>query len=282
MNVPYPIFYERRFGGDDFHYLHRASYGFAGPDRHLHDYYELYMVRHGQVNYNVEGHTYSLRDSELIVTNPKEFHCPLYQNESYIEMSFIAFKPLFVPFILSDSFNPLDAIDNRRLGHGNKIDAVHVRDNNIIQLFDEIEAELKTDLPRNKLVVMGKFTELLCRVAEVMPKSSTEYRTNRKVHDIVKYINDNLENDLQAEDLSRHFYLEKNYLRNLFKKETGYTIRDYVQQKRIFRALEFLAEGENANTVARIVGYKDYTTFYRAFKRVTGVAPGEHKQIKKI
>ncbi len=280
MIVEYPIFFEKRINKDDFHFRHRASYGFVSIDRHMHEFYELVLVRQGTVEYNVEGHTYALSDGDMILTNTKEIHCPLYKEEGYIDMYFISAKPLFVPFVLSEAFNPFEIFDGRKLGHGNKIDALHVKAAGIHKLFEEIEAELMTNLPRNKLVVMGKFAELLCKVAEIMQETTCEYRTNRKVHDIVKYINENLAENLQAEELSRRFYLEKNYLRRLFKKETGYAVSDYVQQKRIIRAQELLAEGESANTVARAVGYKEYTTFYRAFKRVAGIVPGEYKQRK--
>jgi len=277
----FPIFYERRLGGDNFHYLHRASYGFVKLDSHLHDFYELYMVRRGSVDYNVEGHTYSLSDSDLILTNTRELHCPLYRQDAYVEISFITFKPLFTPFVFSESFNPYEIFDGRTLGHGNKIDAEHVKRHGIDILFGEIEAELKTNLPRNKLVVMGKFTELLCRVAEIMQETPCTYRTNRKIHDIVKYINENLDGDLRSESLGRRFFLEKNYLRLLFKKETGYAVSDYVQQKRILRAQELLAAGSAAREVAAAVGYPEYTTFYRAFKRVTGASPGEYMHHKR-
>ena len=276
--MEFPLFFQRRINHDDFHFRHRASYGFMPVDRHLHEYYELVLVKKGHVEYNVEGHTYSLSDGDMILTNTKEIHCPFYMENEYIELYFITVRPLFVAFILAEEFNPFDIFDGRKLGHGNKIDAVYVKSRGIDKLFEDIEAELMTNLPRNKLVVMGKFTELLCKVAEIMQETTSEYRTNRKVHDIVKYINEHLSEDLQAEDLGRRFFLEKNYLRRLFKKETGYAVSDYVQQKRIIKAQEMLGEGENANEVARKVGYNEYTTFYRAFKRVTGVVPGEYKQ----
>ncbi len=274
----YPVFYDRRINGDDFHFLHRGSNGFLNMGNHTHDYYELYMVRSGHINYNVEGHTYSLGAWDMIVTNTKEIHCPFYEPGDYHEISWISFKPLFIPFVLGETFNPIEILDNRKLGHGNKIDASVVKSYGIDKLFDEIEAELKTELPRNKLVVMGKLTELLCKIAESMQQNSASYKTNRKVHDIVKYINANLNSDLHAEELSRQFFLEKNYLRHLFKKETGYAVSDYVQQKRIIRARELMADGKTAKEAARAVGFKEYATFYRAFKRVTGVTPGEYRQ----
>ncbi len=81
-----------------------------------------------------------------------------------------------------------------------------------------------------------------------------------------------------AESLS----VNRSYLSNLFRREVGMTITDYVTDRRIRTAADLLLTTSNpVKTVAKQVGIMDVHYFSRLFKRKMGVPPSEYREAKR-
>jgi transcriptional regulator GlxA family with amidase domain len=78
--------------------------------------------------------------------------------------------------------------------------------------------------------------------------------------------------------LARHAGLSERHLARLFRLETGTTIAEHVERVRV-EAARRLLEGSDAglDVIARCCGFGTVETFHRAFKRRTGITPGEHR-----
>ncbi len=77
-------------------------------------------------------------------------------------------------------------------------------------------------------------------------------------------------------------YFEKN-LYKFLKKETGFTLSNYINERRIIKAQSELNAGNSANEAAASAGFKDYSVFYRSFLRKVGITPTEYiKNIDKL
>lgn len=96
---------------------------------------------------------------------------------------------------------------------------------------------------------------------------------NTKVVELLQYINRNLTTDLNIDDLAARFYVSKYYMMRLFKAETGYTIGNYINYKRLLLAKELIASGEPITQACYDCGFKNYSTFSRAYKSHFGESP---------
>ena len=68
------------------------------------------------------------------------------------------------------------------------------------------------------------------------------------------------------------------YFKDLLKFETGKTLDEYVQLKRLEEARRMLAQpGATPSAVARQLGFSSVNQFCHLFKRITGIAPGEYR-----
>ena len=66
---------------------------------------------------------------------------------------------------------------------------------------------------------------------------------------------------------------------NLFKKETGRTVTDYILQRRMELAAQLLRDTRlQVQTVAQHCGIVDIHYFTKLFKRHTGLTPREFRQ----
>ncbi|MFT5391232.1 MAG: AraC-like DNA-binding protein/mannose-6-phosphate isomerase-like protein (cupin superfamily) [Gammaproteobacteria bacterium] len=65
-------------------------------------------------------------------------------------------------------------------------------------------------------------------------------------------------------------------LSRLFTAQTGMTFRAWRQQRRLLRALELLASGNNVTTVALELGYDNTSAFIAMFRRCLGTTPARY------
>lgn len=56
------------------------------------------------------------------------------------------------------------------------------------------------------------------------------------------------------------------------KRATGFTAWNYILNKRVYRAMQLIHAGMSPHETATAVGFRDYTTFYKAFQKI-GVSP---------
>ena len=92
---------------------------------------------------------------------------------------------------------------------------------------------------------------------------------------MIHYINDHLRGDLSIEALSARFYLSKYHMLRKFKEETGYSMHQYVLEKRILAARHLILAGMPATAASLECGFKDYSTFSRAYKKILGQTPSD-------
>jgi len=111
-----------------------------------------------------------------------------------------------------------------------------------------------------------------------MLRDNRKLRYSGSILKAVLYIQDNYRRfDLSVEEVVRQTGKGRNRFSYLFKKQTGYTIADYITQYRIQKAAELLkSENYKVYEIAEMVGYTTSQYFSRVFRRVTGTSPTEY------
>lgn len=113
-------------------------------------------------------------------------------------------------------------------------------------------------------------------------KQRCEYREGRtccNVQDIVKYVHVHYNEELNLKKVADMFFVNPAYLGQLFKKRTGDHFIDYVNKVRIECAKKLMDENiHSIKKVSEKVGYRSLDYFYRNFKKIVGVNPGEYKR----
>jgi AraC-like DNA-binding protein len=93
-----------------------------------------------------------------------------------------------------------------------------------------------------------------------------------------KYVNRILVADLASQVNTYERKLESGF-RHLF----GMTVPQYIVQKRIELAIEYLKTDRfNIKETAYACGFQDISVFNRAFKRLTGKSPSEWKKVNVV
>ena len=84
--------------------------------------------------------------------------------------------------------------------------------------------------------------------------------------------------NISLDDLSKKFYFSSYYLARKFKEETGYTINQYIINRRMGEAERMLLfEDFSIKEIAKRNGYANVQHFYSTFKKYTGCTPIEFR-----
>lgn len=101
------------------------------------------------------------------------------------------------------------------------------------------------------------------------------------VQKVITCIDTDITADLSLKTQAKLLNVNPSYLSTLFKKETGVTLTDYVNKKRVEKAKQLLTEGHTQiQTVAQNCGILDVNYFTKIFKKYAGTTPKEYKNQK--
>lgn len=102
---------------------------------------------------------------------------------------------------------------------------------------------------------------------------------SKLVVEMIRYIRQNYEKELNLEQMGEVFHMNGVYLGQIFKKETGITFLKYLTNHRVEEAKKLLLQGElNVSQVAEAVGYRTSQYFSQIFIKATGIKPQEYRK----
>lgn len=128
----------------------------------------------------------------------------------------------------------------------------------IIQIF----SRLKLSLPQN---------------SDCPAESSA---SANKFHEILDFINEHLAEKLTLQHISDTFFLNRNYICNLFKKELNCTFSQYLTDLRLKKACALLTKTSMTITeISMQCGFSDEFYFNKVFKKSEGISPGVYRHL---
>ena len=120
-----------------------------------------------------------------------------------------------------------------------------------------------------------EFAEILNRIIDHLCKLEGE---NDVVAIIANYIEHNIDKDILVSEIADHVGMNPEYLTRLFKKETGQSLKKFMEHKKMDMAKDLLTTTTLSVTeVADRVGYSGYSNFSRSFKQLCGCSPSEYR-----
>ena len=237
---------------------------------HTHEYYELYCFLMGDVKYLVEGNIYELKPGDLLIMKKSEAHSILINEKVPYERIVVFFNEAA---IVGNQDNKLtEFIDNKPLGKNNRYT---LKD---LEGFDYLYLLQRMCKIKNK---QQKSAYLSVIINELSKAKCLDGNYSDNAVEIIKYINDNITEKLTLEDICKRFFVSKTHLIRMFKALTGTTVWDYIVTKRIMKARMLLQSGERPYDVYSKCGFKDYCSFFKAYKSKFGVSPKQDFKNKK-
>ena len=241
---------------------------------HYHDFHKVIIFLSGKAAYHIEGKSYYLKPWDILLVNRHAIHKP--------EIDFSVPYERFVLWIRDDikSTELLRCFQKAIDRSYNLIRLDSDTQEKLKQLLYELEAALKDEKFGSKLLGSALFTQFMVYVNRIFLEKqyiydARSYSSDSQIEELLRYINHNLTEDLSIETLARKYYLSKYHMMRKFKEETGYSMHQYILEKRILAARKKLLQGTPATIASVECGFRDYSTFSRAYKKQLGYLPSE-------
>ncbi len=118
-------------------------------------------------------------------------------------------------------------------------------------------------------------------MTEITQEYLKQYEKNQAPSLIVaveEWLRNHLKENASIEALAHHFGYNSRYLTTLFKKHTGFTLKEYAHKLKLDYAKNILASSDTSvQKIAYSLGYKDEKYFMKLFKQEEGVTPTQYR-----
>jgi AraC-like DNA-binding protein len=144
-------------------------------------------------------------------------------------------------------------------------------------VFKRMLAEQSRDEPCATALLHAGLLDLLVHFlrSESAAKAATPSR-EQAFEGTLEYIDEAFHTPIRVKELSEICGISTRRYSDIFKRRTGKTVVQYLNDKRIHYAQERLRETGQIMYAAVAAGFSDATHFYRVFKRSTGLTPGQY------
>ena len=247
---------------------------------HHHDFYEVYYLLRGQVEYWVDGRIIRMTPGDLLLINPMELHRPMLQGDDQVyERIVLWINKEYMESLSSDGVDLSSCFDITLPGHTHLIRPAAPDRSALTARMSELVREFYSGEFGGELCAYGLFLQFMVQLNRMAlhtePRPEDTEQLSALVQNALQYIADHLSDSMTVESIASELYVSKYYLSHAFTKEVGVSVYRYIMIRRLLMARQLLAAGESAGQVCRNCGFSDYASFYRAFKSEYGISPRE-------
>ncbi|MBS7302696.1 MAG: helix-turn-helix domain-containing protein [Lachnospiraceae bacterium] len=256
---------------------------------HYHDFDKILFFFQGNIEYTIEGKVYRLIPNDIILVPQGDSHKieladVIKEDASYIRLV-IYISPQYLMQYKEGERCLRDCFLQVREQYSHVIRVKDKKESDLLQLAKLLKQSVihGKEEPFANLYQKTVLNQFLIALNKKMEEDSLCFvdtsHCNKKIVEIIHYINNHLADEICIDSLSEKFYISKYHMMRQFKAETGYTIGNYLNQKRLLLARELLKQGEPVTKVCLDVGFKEQSTFTRAYKQLFGETPSKRGSV---
>lgn len=228
---------------------------------HFHTCYELLYFLRGDADYQIEQRWYSLRPHSLLLIKPGEYHTMWIRSSKRLDRIVIHFTD---SELTPENRTILHAMSNVYCIPGTRLSE------EILQV-DAYAQDLTNGIPKS--VLTNHLQIILAFLFNIEAMHLNADQTHDGAERILSYIHANLPSIHSLDDICQNVHMSRSSVQNLISEYLQTPVMSYVRTQKCILAQSMLQNGCSATEVALRCGFSDYSTFYRAYKKVFGTAP---------
>ena len=269
------VYEKRGYLLEDFRLFHLKDDRGANMDYHYHEFYKLTFFIAGNGSYIVEGRHYQLLPGDIILVGSRRVHKPQLDAGIIYERIILYISPKFLHENSTEDYS-LEGIFSGTKGHVLRPTEDFRR--RILMLFSQLETEMGGQSPGRIILAKSVLLRILVEIGRELNKSEVQLPgpvvpKDGKVLEILRYLENNLTEDISIDELAARFYISKYHMMRRFREETGTSIHTYLSDKRLVLARELIQNGVSATDACFQSGFRSYSAFSRAYGKLFGVTP---------
>lgn len=247
---------------------------------HYHDFHKILLFLSGSVDYTIEGKTYPLEPRDIVFVSAGEIHRPVVKESMPYERIVIYVSPsLFMRYQREQT--DLEECFRIARKHSSVMHVPTGKSHDLLYHMEKLEKTAHEQEFAHELYTEILFVEFMILLNRALHahemETSHEASYDEKIQIMLRYIHEHLTEPLSIDELAEKAFLSKYYLMRHFKAETGYSIHQYINSKRLLMARSLLDGPAPITEICYQCGFQDYTTFSRAFQRMFHMSPTDFR-----
>lgn len=252
---------------------------------HSHDAFEIAFFLNADIRIFIKNRQYLITDGDLLFMSEYEIHKIVYTKDRRYKRHVIFFKRHFIQDVLKSLgyvtlLDELCVSNNRRLRASMKqkeliLEYIRRMDQNLAKLESddtlEYRAKIKLDLASFLIFIYKKLSD---------EKKDTGTPKNAElIKEMIQFIDENYMDPPDLDTLEEKFNLSKYHICKLFKRITGFSFIQYLQQKKVIEVKKLLLDPDKDITqICFDCGFNSIQHFFRVFKQLTGTTPRRYRK----
>lgn len=149
----------------------------------------------------------------------------------------------------------------------------------------ESEADRIIRIPMRELGQEQTFNEILAFYRQICNAATSDMhvKNQRIIENVREYLSENYtDSNICLDNVAEHLGVSYYFLSRIFKSETNQSFSDMLNDTRIYRAMELLrCTNMSVQDISIQVGYTNWSTFLRAFRKRAGMTPLQYRNAGK-
>ncbi len=233
------------------HYCNVAPKGCLRIQRRRIHYYDLTFVLKGSMTYIDNGKTIVLRENDALLSVPDSTQERLAGKE---EVRYVSFNFTLLPHASLSMPTHMPQVISREI-------------RTMISVFSQSHL---SPLYHSTEKAVNLLNYILFEIQDTLSMESN----NEAVSAVIKYIDANLSSPVSLTRIAEHVHLSREYVSHIFKRETGKTVIEYANERKMLIAKDLILEGKlSLGQIALTLGFSNYSYFSKVFKKHFNTSP---------
>lgn len=246
--------------------IRNNNYHFDGES---HNYFELTYVDIGSMTTIVDGIRYELKERELIIYGPGQFHTQEISSNSHCS---------YVTILFDMESSQYETLLNKVFPYNKKI----------YTLIKDFIMESSFQLPYMNSLMLCLLQETIIRLLqnEFMGIQNEHFIMGARQHyqdelleKILTYIDENICKPITVSEICQKFSLSRSSLQILFNENLNQSPKKYINELKMEKSRLMICEDKyTISEIALMIGFNSIHYFSRAFTKKYHIAPSEYSK----
>ena len=253
-----------------FHFIARAE-----TATHYHQNPEMFYVLRGNLDIKIDDKMYKMQSGDIVLINANKRHTVI-GNEELLGARFEIDFHLLAEYMGSMQL----------LFWCNTVADRNHAYSNLRRLLDRILTRYFEKDDKSALYLNALYFETLYVLTSNFLVKADDVRLNledsqdrMRIRQIQNYVQANYQSQISLNDLADRLYLSNAYLSKYIKKNLGMTFMEYLNNVRLFHAVdELMYSDKNLTHIAYDNGFPTSASFTKAFREIYNESPSEYRK----
>lgn len=250
---------------------------------HYHNTHEICLFRHSQVQAFMQNEWYDVRDGDIVIIPHYQMHRYVYSNQPHYTRLLISVSNAYLEHLYR-SVNGLGMQQALTFDR-----CIHLRPGqekfrrlwqNAADMLNAYQNWKRDGAHLHETVFRTRFFDFLYEMSELIHTQERPMCSSGLdwVSAAIRYIDQHHAQPITLDEVASEAHIDKYHLCHIFKQHTGMSVVGYIHHIRIIEAEKMLLYTELPfDVISSVVGFHSIQHFYRVFKNIAGVTPGEYR-----